>query len=110
MTTELTFTERMLDEYGSGSPEYAAAVYEDMLDGAYERRAAIDENIAKIGEHLEREKRDIARQRAARARAAEWQQLDDKMRQPTEAELAAIEAGDSDAPLVLDDEGDWIPT
>jgi hypothetical protein len=105
--TELTFAERMRDEYGITSPEYAAAVYEGMLDGEYERRAATDDRIATLGEHLEREKREIALQRRARTRAAEWQQLDE----PTEAELDAPEAPTSEdvwPPRILDDKGDWV--
>jgi len=101
---ELRFADRMRDEYGIGSPEYAAAVYEGMLDGEYERRAATDTRIATLGEHLEREKREIALQRKARARAAEWQQLDNRDREPTEAELQALEA----PPRILDDNGDWV--
>lgn len=60
------------DEYGMTSPEYAARVYEDMLDSRYERRAALDDEIDKIGEHLEREKRDITTGRAGRRRMAAW--------------------------------------
>lgn len=63
-------------EYGITSPEYAAAVYEDMLDSRYERRDALDAEIDGIGLHLEREKREIALQRRARRRIAEYAESD----------------------------------
>lgn len=65
-------------EYGMTSPEYAARVYEDMLDLRYERRERLSAEIDAIGVHLEREKADIARQRRARAKAAEWAARDAK--------------------------------
>jgi hypothetical protein len=66
----------MRAEYGEASPEYAAAVYEDLLDARYERRALLDAEIEGLAENLEREKREIRIQRKARARARQNAELD----------------------------------
>jgi hypothetical protein len=64
-------------EYGQLSPEYALAVYEDMIDGAYERRERAERDIERLSANLEREKAEVMRQRRARRRAAEWRELDE---------------------------------
>jgi hypothetical protein len=80
--------------YGFTSPEYAAAVYEDMLDAAYERKARAEADIDKIGANLEREKAEIRRQREARARAVEWQirEGDKRLHIARPAELDDVQA------------------
>ena len=69
-------TEEIKEQYGMRSPEYAARVYEDMLDNHYDRIARIEEQIAAISLHLDREKSEIMRQRRARRKRAEWAQID----------------------------------
>ena len=71
-------TEEIKEQYGMRSPEYAARVYEDMLDNHYDRIARIEEQIAAISLHLDREKTEIMRQRRARRKRAEWAVVDAK--------------------------------
>lgn len=83
-------------QYGFTSPEYAARVYEDMLDSAYERRARAEADIDKLGAHLEREKAELARQREARTKAAAWalREADEtgRLRVPEPAKLGDLQA------------------
>jgi len=69
-------TDEIKEQYGMRSPEYAARVYEDMLDNHYDRIARIEEQIAAISLHLDREKSEIMRQRRARRKRAEWAVVD----------------------------------